>query len=144
MKYYGLYDDFLNTVERQTGKTFVYRKEIIVLLRVVDQSDSKRIFSEMLFYSKFITKAQRLLDNPVQQKEDYTKLASELVNALNKMQEFLRQLVSEMSEENRTVFEPFLEQKHESIYNHLLPLCKDLQVLKNYQLDGGELFVTNG
>lgn len=128
-------DQLLNSVEATIQRKFLYREHILWLLTLSENEAKKGCFEEILFSSKFLSRAGEIFGREGMEHQTLEPLRKEFQVHVEKLHELLHVLMNEADEPQQGVFvSRFLAMTPESI-GQLLALAQELTWLKNYYLD---------
>jgi len=128
-------DRLLEDVERLAERKFRHRSEVAWLVELASARQKQAVMEEIVFLSKFVTKADEVLRREGGSSEQTAKLSNEFEQNVKKISILLRSLVADSANEERTTFgNQFLSLTHEGMRN-LLSLMKELSWFKNYAID---------
>jgi hypothetical protein len=125
----------LGDVERLAQRKFRHRTEVAWLVELASAQQKQPVMEEIVFLSKFVTKADEVLRRDGGSSEQTAKLSNEFEQNLSKVSILLRSLVGDSADDVHTAFvNQFLRLTHEGMSN-LLSLMKELSWFKNYAID---------
>ena len=125
----------LNNVELRSGKKFTCHVEIACLLDTAAARELPQMMEDILFYSKFITKASGILWRVGPSADETAKLAAEFRETIEKTSTLIRTLIKESPPEVKNHFVGKFLVLSQSSMETFLVLCKELSLVKNYLLD---------
>lgn len=127
--------EFIEKVERSSGKKFTFRNEIEILYELAEQRSLHTVFDDLAFYAKFIYHASGILKRHDLAEEQTAKLSREFKEKLEKASALIKTLISEAPGDVQQLFmKKFFSLSHESV-SSLLILFQELSRIKNYSLD---------
>ncbi len=128
-------DRLLNEVERLARRKFRHRSDVAWLVQLASSQKKQPVMEEIVFLSKFVTKADEVLRREGGSSEQTVKLSDEFEQNVRKVSILLRSLIGDSANGTGTAFvNRFLSLTHEGMSN-LLSLTKELSWLKDYAID---------
>ena len=126
---------FLDEVEKSTGRKFLFRYEVELLVEIADQRSMRQVFDDITFYAKFLSHSSTILKRFGPNNDETVKLSVEFKEKLEKTSTLIKTLIKEAPDSVKQQFMArFLSLSHESMNTFLL-LLYELSWIKNYLLD---------
>lgn len=127
--------EFLDDVERESGRNISCRKEIELLVNLAERPSLRPVFDDLIFYAKFLTRASGILARSGPVNEETEKLSREYAATLERVSLLLGRLLEEAPQEVARPFtDRFLSLSQQSV-GSLMTLLQELSLVKNYLLD---------
>lgn len=132
-------ESFLDSVERHARKKFSHRYEIGMIIESSKDSVVRGRLDDLIFYSKFLSRAYDILKRPNINPNETEKLSREFSEKLDRVPPLIRTITAGNPAEVRDSFaERFLSMSQDSV-DMLMSLLRELSWVKHYLLDDGRL-----
>lgn len=136
-------ESFLESVERHAGHKFSHRQEIGVMIECAKDPSRRDKFDDLVFSSKFLTKAYDILRRQHMDPEETEKLSQEFAAKLKLIPGLIESVISDCPPDFRKNFSDRFFPVTQDAMEQLIGLLRELSRVKNYLLDEGRLPDTN-
>jgi hypothetical protein len=131
--------EFVADLEIFAKRKLNYPVEVGELLQTVNQSGLIDDFKELIFHSKILIKTQEIMKRIGPGMDGFTKLSNEFQLSIKKSIDILSRLLEKApSDVARKLTDMFIGMDTDR-FNQLLKLSSDLNLIKNWQVDGKPL-----
>lgn len=125
----------LDSIEKMYNQTLMHRVEIGYLIDTANSQDMRSVLEDIIFYAKFITRAQEILKREGITSEQTEKLEVELRAAVENTTKWIKTVIEEAPDEVKMSFQSrFLGCSPECL-SRFFALMHELAIVKNYILD---------
>ncbi len=128
-------EELLSQVEKSVNQKFKFRDDVLWLLEISQHSNMKEVFEDILFFSKFISRAMTVLQREGISSESTVNLQNEFKSNLEKTHTLLRILIKETDELRKQNFVSRFLSMTPDCMDNLLAFTRELTWMKNYTLD---------
>lgn len=127
----------LDSLERVSGHPLAFRAEIAVLMESSRVHSLRTAFEELIFLSKFSTRAAAIIRRPGVDPTLTGKLAGELTESFRKIHDLLESLLSPLTPAARESFPSLLRPESQEALESFLVFLSSLARVKDFELDQG-------
>ena len=132
-------ESFLDEAERHAGRRFRYRLEIGIFVECGSAPSLRKELEELIFYAKFLSRAQEILKRPTMNPDETEKLSQEFSEKLARIPSLINMCLAPCSAEERESFASQFLAINQASMESLIALLRELSCIKNFMLDGGRL-----
>ena len=129
-----VHPDFLDDVEKFSGKSLNKKKDLSIILEVIDTDEKFKDFENLCFTGKYVNGLFRVLRNSVNipKVENVDQIKKDLSENMEKVISQLKDITNYTNEKNKMLIEEnYLELSQNSLQN-LQQLVGDLDIIKKY------------
>jgi len=130
---------FLQDVQKHAGKALNFPTEVGMLVEQADVRALDDVFRDVIFHAKFVTRTQEIMTRIGPNGEGFDKLSAEFQNSIEKTSSLLKTIVKESPEEIKQHFIGDFFGLDQKSFGNFIRLLEDLGRVKNYELDGRSL-----
>lgn len=130
---------FLDALESFSKKKLTYTEEVGLLVDLARTSNRREVFEDIIFHAKFLTKSFEIMNRIGKDGEGYDKLAVEFETGVEKTTTLMKTLVKDAHDDVKQHFVRKFFGINQRSFGELLKLCSDLAWVKNWQVDGHHL-----
>ena len=127
--------EYICAVEKFVHRKFQFKSEIEALIELDRVGAMRQVLEDVLFYAKFLSNAQAILNRTGANDDNIKKLKAEFEKKLEEISELLRRLLNGSPEDFKGKFDSRFFPLTPDCMNNLLSLLYELSWIKNYQLD---------
>jgi len=132
-------EQFLSDLQKSAGRLFVHSGTIGQLLDEARARGTMRVFEDLVFLSKFLSKTYDLLRRIGPDGEGFVKISAEFQSNLEKANTLVKTLVKESADPvKQKIVGTFLRLDQESM-TAFMELLRELAWVKNWMVDGKPL-----
>ena len=130
---------FIRDLEQHVNRELNHPQEVAELLDAARKSDNIKLFEDVIFHAKFITKSLGVMQRIGADGEGYDRLSAEFQSSLDKVTTMIRQIVETVSGERRQHYRAFFLSLDQESLSRLMKLLDDFSLVKNLRVDGNPL-----
>ena len=129
-----VHPDFLDDVEKFSGKLLNKKKDLSIILEVIDTDEKFKDFENLCFTGKYVNGLFRVLRNStnIPEVENVDQIKKDLSENMEKVISQLKDITNYTNEKNKMLIEEnYLKLSQNSLQN-LQQLVEDLDIIKKY------------
>ena len=129
-----VHPDFLDDVEKFSGKSLNKKKDLSIILEVIDTDEKFKDFENLCFTGKYVNGLFRVLRNSanIPEVENVDQIKKDLSENMEKVISQLKDITNYTNEKNKMLIEEnYLKLSQNSLQN-LQQLVGDLDIIKKY------------
>ncbi len=127
--------EFVGELDQYSGSTLSNHKDLALLLGLAHSGPGTENLDRLAFLAKFAAKSRKIMERIGRNDQGYDKIATELTNALDEIQNLLGTLTAGATDEERLRFsQTYLAKTREGLAS-LFSLIADLAWYKNWTID---------
>ncbi len=129
-----VHPDFLDDVEKFSGKSLNNKKDLSIILEVIDADEKFKDFENLCFTGKYVNGLFRVLRNSanIPEVENVNQIKKDLSENMEKVVSQLKVITSSMKEVNKIFFEENYFQLSQTSMQNFQQLVEDLDIIKKY------------
>ncbi len=129
-----VHPDFLDDVEKFSGKSLNKKKDLSIILEVIDTDEKFKDFENLCFTGKYVNGLFRVLRNSVNipKVENVDQIKKDLSENMEKVISQLKDITLATNEMNKKFFEDNYLQLSQTSMQNLQQLIEDLDITKKY------------
>jgi hypothetical protein len=127
--------EFVGELDQYSGSSLSNHKDLALLLGLAHSGPPMENLDRLAFLAKFAAKSRKIMERIGRNDQGYDKIATELANALDEIQNLLGTLTGGATDEERSRFsQTYLAKSRDGLAN-LFSLIADLAWYKNWTID---------
>lgn len=129
-----VHPDFLDDVEKFSGKSLNKKKDLSIILEVIDTDEKFKDFENLCFTGKYVNGLFRVLRNSanIPEVENVDQIKKDLSENMEKVISQLKEITLTTNEMNKKFFEQNYFQLSQTSMQNLQQLVEDLDIIKKY------------
>ena len=129
-----VHPDFLDDVEKFSGKSLNKKKDLSIILEVIDTDEKFKDFENLCFTGKYVNGLFKVLRNSVNipEAENVDQIKKNLSENMEKVISQLKEITLTTNEMNKKFFEDNYLQLSQTSMQNLQQLVVDLDIIKKY------------
>jgi hypothetical protein len=129
-----VHPDFLDDVEKFSGKLLNKKKDLSIILEVIDTDEKFKDFENLCFTGKYVNGLFRVLRNSanIPEVENVDQIKKDLSENMEKVISQLKEITLATNEMNKKFFEDNYLQLSQTSMQNLQQLVEDLDIIKKY------------
>jgi hypothetical protein len=129
-----VHPDFLDDVEKFSGKLLNKKKDLSIILEVIDTDEKFKDFENLCFTGKYVNGLFKVLRNSVNipEVENVDQIKKNLSENMEKVISQLKEITLTTNEMNKKFFEDNYLQLSQTSMQNLQQLVVDLDIIKKY------------
>lgn len=129
-----LYPNFLNDVEKFSGKSLNKKNDLLIILEAINTGEKFKDFENLSFTGKYVNGLFRVLRNSanIPEVENVDQIKKDLSENMEKVISQLKDITSSINEMNKNFFEDNYFQLSQSSMQNVKLLVEDLDIVKKY------------
>ena len=129
-----VHPDFLDDVEKFSGKSLNKKKDLSIILEVIDTDEKFKDFENLCFTGKYVNGLFKVLRNSVNipEVENVDQIKKDLSENMEKVISQLKEITLATNEMNKKFFEDNYLQLSQTSMQNLQQLVEDLDIIKKY------------
>lgn len=126
--------DFLDDVEKFSGKSLHKKKDLAIILEMIDTYEMFKDFENLCFTGKYVNGLFRVLRNSanIPEVENVAQIKKDLSENMEKVISQLKEITLTTNEMNKKFFEDNYLQLSQTSMQNLQQLVVDLDMIKKY------------
>ena len=129
-----VHPDFLDDVEKFSGKSLNKKKDLSIILEVIDTDEKFKDFENLCFTGKYVNGLFRVLRNSanIPEVKNVDQIKKDLSENMEKVISQLKEITLATNEMNKKFFEDNYLQLSQTSMQNLQQLVEDLDIIKKY------------
>ena len=126
--------NFLDDVEKFSGKSLNKKKDLSIILEVIDTDEKFKDFENLCFTGKYVNGLFRVLRNSanIPEVENVDQIKKDLSENMEKVISQLKEITLATNEMNKKFFDDNYLQLSQTSMQNLQQLVEDLDIIKKY------------